>query len=96
MLVTVFQGTSGSAHVVAGVLRTAGLDADITPPFGMYPVGPLRIQYVRVHEDSTGRARKVLDAARRAAPKKVPPLDYSMPLWRKLVASFVLALRFLG
>ena len=93
--VTVFQGTSGSPYVVAGVLRSAGLDVDITPPFGMYPYGPLRIQYVRVHEDSRGRARRTLDAARDSAPKKVPPIGYSsVPLWRKLVATYMLAAMF--
>ena len=88
--VTVFQGTSCSAYVVAGVLRSEGVDADITPPFGMYPCGPLRIQEVRVHEDSRGRARKILDAARDSAPKKAPPLGYSsVPLWQKLVAAYM-------
>jgi hypothetical protein len=95
--VTVFQGTSGSPYVVAGVLRSAGVDADITPPFGMYPCGPLRTQYVRVHEDSSWRAREILDAARDSAPKKAPPIGYSsVPLWRKLVATYMLAVRFLA
>lgn len=96
-LVTVFQGTSGSAYVVAGLLRSGGLDVDITPPFSMYPCGPLRVQYVRVPADAGQRAWDILEAARVAASgQKAQELDHSMPLWRRLIAAFLLAMRPLG